>query len=202
MKSKLSGQELIKTVSQISKKYPYYTMACLLLAVLLVDYSLVMRFQWNTLRSVNPEITRLSREVQVTKNNMRRMSRFREETRNLKSQIEQMNRKLKSREEIPLVLENISRLANRNGVNIKRIMPDTSLEEPVLKNDEGQYFSIPIMVEAGSSYHAFGLFLNQLETEGIFWDIPEFTIAVNKSDFRVHIIKLTLDTIVFEEAQK
>ncbi len=103
MKSKLSGQELIKTVSQISKKYPYYTMACLLLAVLLVDYSLVMRFQWNTLRSVNPEITRLSREVQVTKNNMRRMSRFREETRNLKSQIEQMNRKLKSREEILII---------------------------------------------------------------------------------------------------
>ncbi len=198
MSSKISRQ----TISEMAGKYPAYTVIGLLVGVLLIDYFGVMQFQLSTLMSLNPQISKLSREVEVAKNNIQRMPQYRNELRALEEKIVHLNLKIKLREEIPLVLENISRMSNPNNVNIDRVMPDTSLEDPVLKNKEGQYFSVPVSVEASSGYHDFGRFLYQLEMEGVFWDILDFTIAANSSDSMKHIIKLNLNTIIFDADEK
>ena len=39
---------------------------------------------------------------------------------------------IKSKEEIPLIMENISRIANKNDVRIEQVMPDTGNEEEIL----------------------------------------------------------------------
>lgn len=191
-----------KNLLEIAKKYPYYTIAGFLVIVLLVDYFCIMRFQLGALTALSSKITVKSRELQTAKKRMRKTQRYRDDLKKLKEKMEDINRKIKSREEIPRVLENISRIANRNSVHIERIMPDTSVTEPILENNEGQYFSIPVVVEAGSSYHDLGRFLSQLEAEGLFWDISEFTVIVNMSDSVNHIVKLTFNTVVFDKIQK
>lgn len=190
-----------KALLDVYKKYPFYATVGLLLILLLIDYFGILRFQLNTLMSLDTKTTKLSMELQTAKTDMQRMPRYRQEVVDRKNQVAEINRKVNSREDVPLVLENISRIANRNDVKIERIMPDTSSHKPVLQNNTGKYFSIPIIIEARSGYHDFARFLNQLEAEGVFLDIPQFTIATNRGDSRKHVIKLTLHTVVFEEAK-
>lgn len=201
MDKKNMGQ-LSQVIAKINEKNPYYLIIGLLFVILILDYMLVMQFQLRTLSSLNPKIKTLAEEVTTTRNNIRRLSQYKEEIARLGGELERINQRIRRREEIPHILENISVLANKNGVKIEQIMPDTQLDEPILKNNEGQYFPVPIIIEAKSGYHNFGRFLNQMEEEGVLMNVSEFTIAANAQDMRWHSIKLTINTIVFDKTQR
>jgi Tfp pilus assembly protein PilO len=109
-----------------------------------------------------------------------------------------MNYKIKSKEEVPMILENMSRIANKNNVRIEKLVPHPAIEV-LLENDEGQYLSVPIFIAAKSSYHNFGRFLNQLEVDEIFLNIPSFKIERQGNESAFHTVELKLDAIIFEK---
>ena len=176
-----------------------------LLLLLLLDYFCVLQFQIKILvgtpNSLVPKITTLAEELKTSKENIRKLPQYKKEVEVLSGKVEKINRKIKTREEVPAILESISRLASKNGVNVERLSPNTSMEEPVLKNENGQYFSVPIFMDANGGYHDFGRFLNQLETEEIFLSVTDFSIASRQADKSHHAIKMTLDAIIFEGIQ-
>ncbi len=192
-------EEFGKVIAKINEKNPYYLIAGFLVLLLIVDYLVVMQFQLRTLSTLSPKIKGLSDELSVTENNIQRLPQYKKEIERLSSSLERINKKVRTKEEIPMILENISVIANRNGVKIEQIMPDTTTTDPILQNDSGAYYSIPIVVEAKSGYHELGRFLSDLEREGALLSIPDFTIGHNKSEPRANIVKMTLNVIVLEK---
>jgi len=194
-------ENITKTVNAINAKNPFLLIGIVLLVVFILDYLFVMQFQLGTLRSLSPKIKELSEEVKTTKKNIELLPQFRKELTRLSGELGDINRKIRTRQDIPAILEDISRLANKNGVKIQQIMPNTSVEKSLLQNEDGQYFSIPIIMEARSGYHQFGKFLNQLENEDVLLQTRDFTIAASKESLS-HAIKITFDAIIVERPQK
>ena len=192
-------EQASRIIARINEKNPYYVVIGIFIALLVVDYFLVLQFQMRSLNSLNPKITSLSQELQATKNNIQRLPQFQQERDRLKAQLDKTNRKIRTKEEVPVLLENVSLIANRNGVRIEQVRPDRAIDKPILTNEDGQYFSMPVVVEAASGYHHFGSFLNQLETEGDLVTIPEFVITASDKDTQRQRINLTINAIVFEK---
>jgi Tfp pilus assembly protein PilO len=188
-------------ISGLNEKNPYYVICGFLVLLLLADYFLVLQFQIGSINSLSPKIATLTRDIQTTKANIERIPQHKIDLEKLSGQLNKVNHKMRSKEEAPLILESVSRIANKNGVKIEKILPRTSQAEPVLDNDDGQYFSIPVDVEAKSSYHDFARFINQLETEEIFLSILEFSILENHSNAMHHTIQLMISAVVFEKKQ-
>lgn len=195
------SDQLTGIIQKINAKNPYYTIIAGIVVVLVIDFFLLMQFQLSNLRSLNPKLATLSQDLKLARTNIKQMASFQNEIRQLTVKNQEMNSKIKSKEEIPLVLESISRLASKYGVVIDQIIPNTNSEEVVMKNNDGQYLAIPVKVEAYSGYHNFGRFLNQLENEEKFFTISDFSIIGNTQDAVHHSISLTLRILIFEEDQ-
>ena len=192
------SDQVVKVIQKINEKNPYYTAMAGLIIVLLLDYFLLFQFQLSNLRSLNPKLSSLSQDLKLARINIKQMSNFQNEIKQLAVKSQEINSKIKSKEEIPLILESINRLASKNGVVIDQIVPNTASEEMVLKNNDGQYLAIPVKVEAYSGYHNFGRFLNQLENEEKFVVISDFGINGNAQDAVHHSISLTFRVLIFE----
>ena len=194
LKAKITGG-----ITKIYENNPFLLIGGVILVVLLVDYFLVMQFQLRILGTLNPKISERSQELKTTQNNVERMPQYKKEAGRIKSELARASRRIKTKEEIPLVLKDISRIANIHSVRIEEVFQDTSLDNPILENSEGKYYILPVEIQARSSYHDFGRFLNQLENEGAIMNIPEFKIAASSGETAKHSIRLVINTVVLEK---
>ena len=195
------SDQLSAMVTRVNEKNPYYLLAGVLLLIFIVDYLCVMQFQLRTLSALSPKLTTLSAELQTTKNNIQRLPQYHAETRRLEGYLASTKGRIRAAAEIPLILEDISIMANKHRVRIEQLMPDTTMDKVLLQNSEGRYFEVPIVIEARSRYHDLGRFLNQLEEEGALIAVDEFMIVSNKKDPRLHAVKLTVNAVVFEKTK-
>jgi len=191
--SQLSG-----TVAKVNEKNPYYTLGAFLLVLFLLDYFLLMQVQLGVLFRLNPKVTTAVEELKTTRADIAKVGEYRQQIVALEAKVKKINEKIHARDEVPLVINKVTRLAKNNGVRIEQIMPDSSSAEPIVKDSEGQYYAVPLRIDARATYHDFGRFVNHLEREEAFLTIGDFMIEASPADSSLHVIKLTLNAIVFE----
>ncbi len=196
-------EKITELVASLNEKNPYYVIIGVLVCLLLIDYFGLMQFQFGALRELNPKIKQVQTDFKLLEDGKKRMEQYQKEADRLDSKLKSLNLLIRSRGEISGILENISRIGNKNRVRIEQIVPDTTLDEPVMKNGEGAYYLLPIVVEAKGGYHEFGCFLNQLEQEGVVANISRLSIVADEeSGQRQQRIEMTLNTIIFEPSLK
>lgn len=198
-------QNIKDKIDNLDEKQMYYILIGALVFVFLLDYFILMRPQLGTLNKISPEIKILKEDIEKAKTDIEKESFYRGEISRLQEEVDQANIKLRSKEEVPLILEYISRIADEHDLKIDQIMPDVEAQEVVLEKSEKAYFNLPILIDARSSFHNFGKFINGLENGDIFLTIAAFTVAKSDNDRRLHTIKITLNALVFgnvEEEEK
>jgi len=176
----------------------YYVLVGFLAVVLLLDYFFIMSPQLAQLRKINPDIKAVSDEINQTKTDMQKLEDYRKNLDELSRKFEEANLRVKSRTEIPAILEHIASIASETGVKIDQIMPDTLDQELLTENSQMKYYDLPIYMEARSGYHDFGQFLSRLNKNDISLRVGAFTIIAT-SDTRYHLVKLTFRATVYEE---
>ncbi|MDP8264380.1 MAG: type 4a pilus biogenesis protein PilO [Candidatus Aceula lacicola] len=186
-------------IPEITGKMKYYFLAGFILFVLLFDYVFIMGFQINALKSLIPKSVELSKELKETKYNLKNMPHYQKEVSRLRGNLSKVEMSVLSREEIPMLLEKISRLAISSDVQIDQIMPLKDSQELVLENDGGKYFSLPIYVRGQGGYHAIGELFNRIETDEVFMSIEDFDITQNSGHPRRHIVKIAITIFVMEK---
>ena len=186
-------------IAQINEKNPYYLVVAIFIVILIIFYLFPLQFQLKTLQSLNPRLESLSREVETTRSNIQRVHQYERELTRLQQQYEKLRKRIKSKADVPFLLENISRIAGQHGVKIEQIMPQTAIDEPVLEDDTGKYFSVPIVMEAQSGYHGFGKFLNALERKGVFLRLPSFSVVGQDANPRMAKVFLTMELVIYEQ---
>jgi Tfp pilus assembly protein PilO len=193
-------EQMTKMVSRINEKNPYLLAGLLAGGISVAYYFLFLQNKINEINTVQTEISGLQQSGTSTKSDIDRLAQYETELKSLNEKGEKLKVMIKTKEEVPVILENVSKMADRNGVTIEQIMPDTDKGKVVLKNSEGKYIAVPIVIGARSGYHNFGRFMNQLETEGML-TIPDFAIMTNDKDNDHHLIKLILHVTIFEKAE-
>ncbi|MGE0269003.1 MAG: type 4a pilus biogenesis protein PilO [Candidatus Omnitrophota bacterium] len=184
---------------KLDDKTLYYIFGGVLLLVFLLDYFVLMRPQLATLTKINPELKILAVDIDKAKGEIMKLDQYQKEVARLEGVIKKENEKVEPREEVPLILEHVSRLANDNGVKINQIMPNVIDSEIVLENNDRVYYALPIEIEARAGYHNLGRFIDVIERGEIFLKVTKLTIA-SSTNTKEHSIKLTLGAIVYEKA--
>ena len=128
---KLKISELI---SKIDEKNRHYFLIGALLFIFLLDYFILMRPQLVTLTKINPEIKLLSQDIEKAREDIGKLDFYQTEVKRLESQLAQTSQKIKSKEEVSIILEQISRLANQNNIRIDQIMPFIEEQKVLFEN--------------------------------------------------------------------
>ena len=176
----------------------YYVLVGFMAFVFLLDYFVLMSPQLAALGKINPEIRAVSDNIKKAKADMKRLDTYQSDLIKLSEKFEKANLKVKSRDEVPTILEHIANIAGETGVKIDQIMPDTLDQELLTENSQRKYYDLPIYMEARSGYHNLGRFLNKLSQSDISLRVEAFTIVAT-NDTRYHLVKLTFKATVYEE---
>ena len=192
-RSEQLGKYLAK-LQDMDQKNWYYILAGLLVLVFVLDYFILMKPQLGTLAKINPEIKILSDNLKRTKTDIARITEYKDQIQKLKEGVDALRLRVRTKQEVPIVLEKISRIANKNQVKVDQIMPNPLQQKVLLEGNDRTYFDLPIIIEARSGYHDFGRFINELEKDETFFKIDEFTVAAMTGS-RLNAVKLTLKKI-------
>ncbi len=187
-------------LATLDEKYYPFVLGGIAVVLLCLDFFIVMKPQITRLSSLNKEISTSKTDLKNAQNDFNNAAQYSNDAIRLKEQINTMNYKVTTKEEVPLILERISRMANQNQVEIDQIMPNLDGQELLLKNSDGQYYALPIFIEARCGYHDFGRFLNAVETDDMFLKAANFTVMANLADPTHHKAQLIIKAIIFEKS--
>ncbi|HBR14609.1 MAG TPA: hypothetical protein DD723_03565 [Candidatus Omnitrophica bacterium] len=191
-------ENILSIIGKVDEKKRFYLFIGVLVFVFLLDYLILMRPQLSTLMKINPEINILSQDIKQTQDDLLKISFYKSEVDRLRKNIKEVNQMIRSKDEVPLILERISRLANQNSIKIDQIMPNTQGQEILLDNKEQKYFKLPVLVEARGGFHNLGRFLNTIENDKMIVTIVDFDIT-KLNETNTLAVRLTLEAVIFEE---
>ena len=145
MNIKIQIPEKIASVfTKLEGKNLYYVFVGVLVLVFLLDYFILMRPQLAALGKINPEIRTLSENINKAKEDIDKLNTYKADLERASKKFTEANVKVKSRDEISVILEYIAYVANDTGVKIDQIMPDMIAQEPLTQNDQRKYYDLPI----------------------------------------------------------
>ena len=108
--------------------------------------------------------------------------------------IEVYEKKLPAQQEIPDLLESLSKMAKNADITIIGITP-VSLK--MQKEKKGQiYKEIPILITAKSGYHELGRFLSSLENADRFMKVVDINLKANPASPKRHDVEVMVYTYV------
>jgi Tfp pilus assembly protein PilO len=174
-------------------------------AAVLLDISFVMKAQVSSIGSLGKKVTKLKMDIEGVKKDKVLM-------RKNEQQIEtQENIKIYTEEEIPLLLQDISSLANDNQIDVMQISPQSrevkKQEQVKGKKEKGKAkakpeqktvnsISVAIKLDLACSYHNLGAFLDQLERAEQPLFAQELRISRDPSKYMKQNASITLVTYV------
>lgn len=116
--------------------------------------------------------------------------------------IELYEKKLPAQQEIPSLLENLSKMASNSNITIVGITPVGQSDTKDQKEKRGQiYQETPILITAKSGYHELGRFLNNLENGDRFMKVVDISIKANPAMPKRHDVELMVYTYVLSSQQ-
>ena len=115
----------------------------------------------------------------------------------LRAELATYEKRFPREEEIPLFLEDLSKVAVASGIDISAIKPVTKagLQAPpdAFMN---LFHKIPIEISAKAGYHQIGRFINSLEKLERFIEIKDIQISQDTTTPRRHQLKLVISTCI------
>lgn len=103
-------------------------------------------------------------------------------------------KKLPAQQEIPNLLENLSKMAKSANITIVGITPVELKTQKEKTNSV--YQEIPILITAKSGYHELGRFLNNLENGSEFMKVVDIGIKADATTPKKHDVELMIYTYV------
>ncbi len=200
MSIKQSLEPLLAKLPPLDEKNRYYYLGGVLLLVFILDYLLIMQPQLKTLMTLNPKISVMAKDYAKAKEDIQKFQEYKTQLEKMRFEKDIVHNTIPLKEEIPTILENISTLANSCGVKINQIVPLKDSEKVVMENEDGQYFSALVLVDARGGYHNLGQFFNHIETDPVFMSIAGFDFSANSEDSVNHSGRVTINAFYLERS--
>jgi Tfp pilus assembly protein PilO len=131
--------------------------------------------------------------------NNKRMDQFTAQRELARRKLKNLEAMVFRKDEVPVVLKDISSIANDCGIRIDQLTPQALSAKPVVENSSGKYYTMDILIRIRTGYHRLGKFLNQMELRHLFWQIDELAINVDPKDPLREEVKMKLRILVLEK---
>jgi len=150
--------------------------------------------------------SKVSIDLRKAKADIAKIPEFKKAIDSYKEKVDSYETKLPVENEIPVLLESLSNMANNSRVKIIGITPMTVSafqkdQKVQSKEKERIYKEIPILVSAKSGYHELGAFLNDLENSDRFMKVADIDMKANKASPKKHDAELIILTYVLLEGK-
>jgi type IV pilus assembly protein PilO len=136
----------------------------------------------------------MRRDMREARSLMAEKDTLKKKAQDYNEKIEVYEKKLPAQQEIPRLLEDLSKMARNANITIIGITP------VILKGQKEKkvqvYQEIPILITAKSSYHEFGHFLSNLENGDRFIKVVDISIKANATAPKKHDVELMVYTYV------
>ncbi len=185
-------------MDQKEKQKLYILFGIFGLSFLMIYFNFLLKPQFSSFLVANRDYSAIKSRVRSANALIANESRIRIQYENLKNESQAIEKRLPSQDEISIILQDFSKIAESAGVKILRIKPLEVLDEASQSaHGAGQFFSeYPILIEARAGYHQCGLFVNKLENMERFIRIDAIDIKGRQTDLRHHDIRLRVNTYV------
>jgi len=127
-----------------------------------------------------------------------RMGEFRKTIDGYRNKVELYEKRLPSEEEIPSLLENLSRMAGASNIQIVGITPVPSpiKDKAPSRGKAAAYKEIPILINARCGYHELGRFMSDLENADRFMKVVDIEIRSTRASPGRHDVELVVCTYI------
>ena len=158
------------------------------IAILVLDYAILIQPVTGVFFHTLPELSAAKQQLQVLKDDKKNKDGIKKNWEKQKAILAEKEKMFIAPNEIPALLEDLSKLAQSSSVKIISLKPTNSPE-----GDSGSYQRIPIRINALAGTHELGRFLARLEGGTTFFRITDLKITANPLDIRRHSIDLALE---------
>ncbi len=197
---KFDAAAAMEQLKRLDIKARYVIFAAVLGIILLADYFLIIEFQLKGLTWAKTEIKTTAEEIERVKGDLQRVHQIQNNLQNSRTQLKALNLKIRSFQEVPVILEEIAKTANEFNVRIDQLTPQKEAQEILISSPEGKYYALPIVIRGRSGYHMFGRFLNSLEAGNLFFIVHNLRMEANEKDPNNLGFQTTLKLILVDTA--
>ncbi len=192
---------IIEKLKKLDPQYHYYILGGALLLVFLFNYFCLLKPLLGSLNKVNSQISEMRQNIEDVKTDIARVGQNRDQLEKIRNQVNEVKVKIRSAQEVPMILEDISRNASEYGVKIDQLMPLKEQKVLLAKQRDVEYYALPILIQARTPYHDLGRWLAQLEQDKIFYSVGSLSVLTNPKDPMRHQIQLTVKAAIFEPSK-
>ncbi len=158
------------------------------------DYFILVRPVFQVFQETLPELGTLQGERHGFKNDQKNKAFIEKTCAAAKDALAQRESGFIAPNEVPRLLENLSKLALDSGVKIISLQP-IETNKKAKKEEASRYSRIPIQVNAAAGAHELGKFLARLEGGQTYFRVMNMRIQANPADMRRHSIELDIDAL-------
>jgi len=173
----------------------------ILAAVAFIVYlNLVLKPQLLRVFTAFSKMSRISSDLKNSESAIAKIPGYRTNIVAYREKVEYYEKMLPAEQEIPALLENLSKMAKDSAVKILAITPIMPQEDDMAGNQI--YQEIPILINARSGYHELGSFLSKLENADRFMMVADISIKPDNASPKKHNIELLILTYILLGSNK
>lgn len=168
------------------------------LFILYLDFALLIRLQFRYIKNISPKIVSLKKDLGNLAKDLATMKDLQSKQTQIKQAGALSVKKIISEGQIPLLLQHISDIANKNHISIIQITPSKEFKakEEKIADNTTKFAPILITLNLSCSYHNLGKFINDLDNVEGFITVEEMKIIRNPGNYLHQNINLALRAYV------
>ncbi len=154
------------------------------LIIVFLDCSVILKFQHQGIRNLEPKIKKVKQDLDNLNRDLVNMQNIKAKQASIDKGASKIKRVI-SKDQMTLLLENISDMANKNGVKILQMTPTNELSQSkiaITRKPQGSglaFFSqsqATLTLDLICEYHQLGKFINDLENAEFYIDVESIKI--------------------------
>ncbi|UCD55112.1 MAG: type 4a pilus biogenesis protein PilO [Candidatus Omnitrophota bacterium] len=183
-----------------SKKKILLVYLLAILFVFIVYFCFVLRPSIGKLAGIIPEIGERRAAIKAVHDDLLYEGKLGKRLETLQKKLAGYEKRLSREKELPVFLENLSRMAEESRVRILGITPsDTQRKTQKDTDEKSVYQEVPITIIAQSGYHELGSFINRLETGQRYIQVSHMKIMPSAIASEGHRIEFVVYAYTFKQ---
>lgn len=157
--------------------------------VVFLDYWLFIHPVVQVFSNTLPQLSLLESDARSYQSDIQNRGKIKQSWADAKARLAESELQFVAPDELPALLENLSKLAL--GSNVKILSLKTG--EPQEAGSSGRYTRVPVRMSAVAGTHELGNFLSRLESGRTFFKVEDLKIMAQQADPKRHQIELVLE---------
>jgi Tfp pilus assembly protein PilO len=160
------------------------------LIIVYLDFSFLLNFQLNRIKTSEPKIIKLKKELETLGKDLAKMKDLRSEQLKGEDKPLFITRKIISKDGVSSVLQDISDIADKNNVKIIKMQPVLAKVAPGQKQkdlekdskEKDRFNPLFLNLNIICDYHRLGYFINDLENAAVLFAVKDLKITTQPKD--------------------